>query len=394
MIYVLILFIILLVGGIIVSKDNIVAPSVITPLIWVFCLLLFLLLKHGLFPLKPQFLLSISLWVFLFAFAAMTMQSIKFTTNVNFKPSKIMMDVYFWLSVAAFPFMLIFAQKAIATGETGFWATDLRQAALGLTAEFKQGYGGLHIILWQVAYMIELFFYSKKNRHRVFILGFFLLCYAFLTMSKYSFLDLFLKTICILYFIKKINVKHIAVGIAVLFVLFIGLQSLRQNIDMSPSEAKTDFVSMYILSSMPAFDTVEPESSQYFGENSLRAFYSILNKFGLSPHKPSEVILEWTEVPTSTNIYTGLYPFFKDFGYWGVGIFGLILGSFFGWLFKKYQQGSVFFAILYAYFFTALVIQFSSEVFFTHFNGHIIFAFLLFLPFFMTRYKFFEATAE
>jgi oligosaccharide repeat unit polymerase len=208
-------------------------------------------------------------------------------------------------------------------------------------------------------------------------------------MSKYSFLDLFLKTVCVLYFTKKINVMHITIGIIGLFIAFIGLQSLRQNIDITSSKAKTDFVVMYLLSSMPAFDTLTPESSQYFGENSLRTFYSILNKAGLSQHKPSTVILDWTEVPMSTNTYTVLYPFFKDFGYWGVVIFGIILGGFLGWLFKKYQQGSTYFAILYAYFFTSIVIQFSSEIFFTNFNGHVIFAFMLLLPFFMTRYKFF-----
>ena len=33
------------------------------------------------------------------------------------------------------------------------------------------------------------------------------------------------------------------------------------------------FISTYVLSNMPAFETVQPNSSKYWGENTFRIFY-------------------------------------------------------------------------------------------------------------------------
>ena len=98
--------------------------------------------------------------------------------------SQLIRDIFFWVSVATFPLLLLFVKEALQTGETGNWALDLRLAAIGKTSTFKEVYGGLYLIVWQVAYLIELFYYSKKNRYRVIILGLMFLALGVGTMSK------------------------------------------------------------------------------------------------------------------------------------------------------------------------------------------------------------------
>ncbi|MDR1761108.1 MAG: hypothetical protein LBR55_01515, partial [Bacteroidales bacterium] len=109
-----------------VSKNNIFSPSVITPIIWIFCLSLFLILGQNLPSLTGQFLGAISLWVFLLTFFSMLVQSTKVSDKFDYVPNKIILDIYFVISVCTFPSLLAFAYSAISMGETGHWALDLR----------------------------------------------------------------------------------------------------------------------------------------------------------------------------------------------------------------------------------------------------------------------------
>ena len=388
-IFLIILFILLLFASLIVSKNNIFSPGVITTAIWIFCLSLFLLLKHNLPPLTGQFYCAISLWIFLYVFSAMFIQTAKFSNRFNYEPSKLVMDIYFLLSLCTYPLLLFFAYKAIKLGSTGNWAKDLRLAAIGQTKFFTEMLEVPYFLIWNASFMIELFFYSKKNRHRVFILGFFFLSYAFFTMSKFCFLDFFLRTICVLYLTKRVSIKHLLIGLSCLFLFFISLQSVRHSLDMSSSYAKNDFLVLYLVGNMSAFCTLEPFSSLHFGENTFRVIYAIFYKFGISYIKPVNIILSWINKPISTNTYTGMYPFFKDFGYWGVGVFATFFGLLFGWLFKKGQQGNKLFIILYSSFVTIIVAQYVGDVFFTGISGHIKAIVLLILPFLATKYKWF-----
>jgi oligosaccharide repeat unit polymerase len=385
----IILFTLLLLGSLFVSKNDIFSPGVITTVIWIFCLLLYLVLEHNLPPLTGQFLGAVSLWVFFYVFSAMFIQTAKFSTGFNYEPSKLVLDIYFFLSVATFPLLLLFAYNAISIGTSGNWALDLRYAALGQSSNTSEIYEAPYFIIWNASYLIELFYYSEKNKNRVYLLAFFILSYAFFTMSKYSFLDFFLRTVCVLYLTKRVSIKHLLIGLACLFVLFMGLQTLRHSVDMSTITAKEDFLVLYLVGNMSAFDTLQPASSIHFGENTFRVLYAVFYKLGISDIPPVESILKWITKPLSTNTYTGMYPFFKDFGYWGIGIFASFFGFLFGWLFKKAKQGNTIFILLYSFFITIIVAQYVGDVFFAGISGHIKAAIVLIIPFLATKYKWF-----
>ena len=376
---VFIVCIVLAILGLTVSKNNIFSPSVITPVVWIVVLLLFAALPHDLPPLSWQFFGSLLLWVAMMCLGAMFTQSFRYRVSVN-EPSQLIRDIFFWVSIATFPLLLLFVKEALQTGETGNWALDLRLAAIGKTSTFKEVYGGLYIIVWQVAYLIELFYYSKKNRHRVIILGLMFLALGVGTMSKTILLEFILKTVGILFFKNKVKVKHLVVALVVLLVAFVVMQSMRYNSSVGALDRKS-FLITYVVGNTSAFDTLEPNSSTHCGENVFRMYYAISNKLGRSDIKPVAPILPFIYKPLETNTYTAMYPFFKDFGYWGVGVFALLYGLLFGWIFRCAQQGSPMFIILNAIIIPIVVMQYVGDVFITNLSGYIKQIILLALPF-------------
>ena len=78
-----------------------------------------------------------------------------------------------------------------------------------------------------------------------------------------------------------------------------------------------------------------------------------------------------------------MYPFYKDFGKAGVGIFGIVLGIFYGFLFRKAQKGSKYYLVIYAYVSNMILMQYTGDVVFTGLASlvkYLIIASLLFIP--------------
>jgi oligosaccharide repeat unit polymerase len=314
-------------------------------------------------------------------------QSCKFKQGINLDPSKLIRDIYLLLSILSYPSFLIWVYSAITSNVTDNWALNLRIAALGqLPGVSTEVYGGVHILLWQVSFLLELVYFNKKKWYRVILPGLFYLSFGIFTMSKAVLLNLFMITIIILYVKKIVRLKHLLIGLCVLFFVFFSLQTIRHGNNAS-TNSKDSFMVLYLLSSMSAFDTVEPMSSTHFGENVFRLFYAAFHSFGLTSIEPINPILDFIKKPIETNTYTGMYPFFKDFGYWGVGVFALLYGLFYGWLFKKLQYGSSFYIILFSYFSALLVMQYVAEMIFTNLAGHIKFFIILYIPFLFSKVR-------
>lgn len=388
MILVLLLCVVFAIVGLIVSKNNVFSPAVITSVVWLVVFCLFLILDHNLPSLTAKFLMAVSLWIFLFCFGSLFMQSFNFKIE-KLQPSDFVRNVFFLISILTFPFFLLYVKEALATGETGNWALDLRFAAIGKTAHFKTAYGGWHILVWNVSFLIELFYFSKKNRFKVLVLFLILLSFGFFTMSKAVFLDLFIKILCVLLFRKRVTLKQLFISISCIILIFIFIQSARQTSVQSNPLDNNSLITLYILGNPVAFDTVEPSSSVHFGENVFRVIYVMADKLGLSAVKPINPILPFIKEPINTNTYTVLYPFFKDFGYWGIGVFALIFGLSSGWIFKRAQQGDVFFVVSYVLLVSAIVMQYGAEMFLTHLPSYFKQFLLLSLPFLSMKYKLF-----
>lgn len=381
----IILCLFLLVVSYICSRQNIFSPMVLTASVWLVCIALFLILPHHLPVLTSQFCTAIALWLSVFALSSLTVQSCHFP-DYKYSFSKTIRDFYFFASICCIPLLASFVYNALHFGTSGNWAWDLRAAALGYGENSsKTYYAPFYSCLWQVTYLFYVIDCDKKHWRRAAVMFCLVLGYAFATMSKTLILNVFVMTIFILYRRNIIKLKHILVGVLALFVGLFALQAIRQAMTINEGTANDTLV-LYLLSSMSAFDTVTPFSSENFGENTLRIFYAVGYKIGLTSTEPINPILPFIDKPIYTNTYTTLYPFFKDFGYWGIGIGAAIIGALFGWIFKKQQSDSQAFVMIYAYFCTTLITQYNGESILTNFAGHTKIVLIICLPYIVGRY--------
>lgn len=376
------LCIIIFAGGYYFSRENVFSPATITSAIWLVCLSMFLLLEHDLPPLSGKFCGALALWIVSMFAGTMCSQSMKYDSS-ELKANENMRDIFLLVSSICFPFLFVWAYNVLEAGESGNWAADLRNAALGKSQLSDKPYGGMQILIWQITYLAELVYFEKRRWWRTALPALFILCFGFFTMSKITFLTLFIISACILFFQKKISIAKIAAGFCVLLITVMALQNLR-NRNLNGEGGRNDFMVLYMLSSMTAFDTsVEPCSATHPGENTFRIYYAIRYKAGLSDIEPINPLLKFIEKPISTNTYTGMYPFYKDYGMAGVGIFGFVLGIIYGYFFRRAQYNNTLSLIIYAYLSGCILMQYVADIFFTNFSGTVkfmILASLLFIP--------------
>ncbi len=384
MIYALIIgLFLLLILSYVCSQQYLLSPAVMTCCIWLVCLSLYLFLPHNLYPLGTQTAIGLTCWILGLTLSSLFIQSFPLKT-VNTEASKTVRDLYLVLSIATFPLMLWWAYKALTTG-TGSWMTDLRSAAIGNGVD-KKVFSPTYMYLWQVTYALELIYFERKKWWRVAIPAVFFIALGLCTMAKIHLLSFMLFTICILLFKRKISFKHLVMGIGIVFVAMAALQYVRINQTMD-GEGVTDFVSLYLLSPMPAFETIVPKTAAHWGENALRFFYIVGHKLGLTNIEPVDALLPFVKVPISTNTYTVMYPFFVDFGYAGILIFAILLGGIYGMIFRVVHDGNKLALVIYAYLMHIIVMQYAADLFFTGIAGIIKLVLIAAIPFVVEKSK-------
>lgn len=389
MIYLSILCICLLAISYICSNENIFSPGVLTNSIWLVCIGLWYILPHHLPPLSSQFITGVSLWISTLTITALTLQSLNIRSSIaNIKPSALIKDIYFWLSIATIPLLISFVYNAITHGSSGNWMYDLRMAAIGENGQ-EEVYTPFYSILWMGTYLLYLYDTSKKHWLRTVLLGLMVFGFSFACMSKIMILNFVVMTLFVLYIKKIVTTKHILIVLCVLFIGLITLQGLRHAIKMDETGIENTLTT-YFLSSMSAFGTVEPNTSAHYAENSFRLIYAVKYKLGLSTIEPVDTLLPWISKPIPTNTYTTLYPFYKDFGVWGIGIFAIIAGILYGSIFKQVLKKNHFFILLWAYLCMVVITQYVADALFTNLAGHIKMIILLYIPFFASKHHLFE----
>lgn len=372
-------------AGLTCSKNNPFAPSVLTGLLWFATLILFLVVDHHLPPLSTTFFITLSCWIASLSISSLLTQSVTYGEDKYNDPSMMIRNLYLILSILTFPALLQFANTALVGGGSGNWALDLRLAALGKGSGFKETYGGWQTLIWPVTYMLELLCFKKKQWWRLAIALFIYAMFGVVTMSKMVFLSIFLYTGCILFFKNVIKLKHVVLSSIPLVLMFAVLQMVRHASRLSSVTAV--FFKTYLLGNMSSFDTLSPCTAHHWGENTFRLFYAIPYKLGITDVEPVDAILPWIHEPLITNTYTGMYPFYVDFGLVGVILFALILGALYGYTFKKAQSGSNFNILVYAIFSHIIITQYVADMLFTNTSGYIKLILLLLIPFYVTKHN-------
>lgn len=151
---------------------------------------------------------------------------------------------------------------------------------------------------------------------------------------------------------KKINkaiIRYSAILVAVFIPIFFVLGSLTGK-----DEALNfnDTVSIYLGSSILCFDyflTHERTSPVLFGFNTFRGFYGIIGRFvgGLPVQSNHSEMVRWQEY--SSNVYTSFAPYVTDFGIVGSFVIIVLVGLFFGYLWRVFlnQKTITFHSVVY-----------------------------------------------
>jgi oligosaccharide repeat unit polymerase len=361
---ILIFFGVLVVAFAVLKIGDIFSPWFLTAAVW-FAILFLFLFNETLDPLGPQFLTSVTIWVPIFCvsslltyYALPAHEKKEKGTSIDINTG--VFNVLFFLSVVMTPLYLYRIMQTIMLFDPADMLYNLRiMAVYG-----EQDYGILKYssVINMSLLAVAIWHYPKTPLWKLLTIYFECGLSAFAIMEKGMLFFFLTATVFVLYEKKVIKVRSIAIGAAVVVVLFFLMNSARDSSEVSDEDKMTfiDFFALYILSPSVAYERISEDLSGQFGSNTFYAFYNILNRFG-ADFEINLKLKEFVWVPIPTNVYTIFQPFFQDFGQKGVALFAFLYGSLSGWAYRLFRNGNVFGKCVYIYIAYVLILQFFQD---------------------------------
>ncbi|SHM62008.1 O-antigen polymerase [Flavobacterium saccharophilum] len=392
-------------------------PMVVVTASWGATLLLYGTVDHGMPSLSFHVCLIIFLWVIslLLGVSLFNYHKIKknkvleknlfFSDFNNIEDNQVLrrnLNVYFWISVICFfPQVYISYKQAISGGENIF--LNMRLASAGLIeSEYNVGVFGYGKTFTIVALLVNLLIHKVgQSKIKIYLLFFMYFVLSILAVGKSQFLFLIIAMILVWSFTKTISKRTIIIGFAFLLITFSMLQLARSNEEDDQNDVISGMFYSYLFGGLPALDQVvnsEMQSSE-FGQNSFQFVYRFTKAFEENKAKTENTYNNditydgYLFVPNPTNVYTIIGPFWLDFRYIGVLIFGFIYGVLFGFLYMKAIQMNIYGIITYCLFVSSLVLPFFGEFIFAYLSYFIQVWFLSYFvdkPFFNNIYSLFN----
>lgn len=122
---------------------------------------------------------------------------------------------------------------------------------------------------------------------------------------------------------------------------------------------------MYSIAPLGAFDyLVNSNPPKTLGQMTFRTPLALLRALGIPVEVP-DLIQPYALSRIPVNVYTVFSPYYRDFGFVGVGFFMLLLGSLHGWIFRHLNTGSPTIIVANALLFYALLMQFFQDQYFS-----------------------------
>lgn len=390
LIFTLLLLLLLTAMGWYLSRD-LFAPFVVMPGIWSIILFFHQINPGNFFPVTHDFPFALTLWVLGFCLCSLLpflYDKHKEHKIEGLQAAPINMTViktYLWISVFVLPIVIVLTIWIAFVNDPDNLFRYLRMMSTGLDEEIEAPNLGPLSYLANIGYVVLFFVFAymknKKLKTLFFILNFF---FALVSMSKTSFLALFLPLLYILFRKGVVRYKHLFISVAAFFAFSFSLQVIRAGSNASADSSEVEgssFLSLYMLSSMVAFDNyAAPASSEHWGERVFRIYYAISHSLG-GDIPPKQNILDFVGVPELTNTYTVMYPFYIDFGLWGVAFFAMLYGLLYGYLYKKNLGNISFYTIIYAIFLNFIVMSFIGEFIVTNASQNLQYIFFALIPY-------------
>lgn len=361
-------------------KRQIFSPWNTTLIVWIIILTLYTFVHKELYAVSEQFVYGLTIWVFTFVITS----AVTFVVFPSYKksPWKVCeknVDIITLITLILVPIAVYKAvQHAFMLGSPEGIFSTLREQAVN-PEENQLGIVKYFVYVINVLLMIEI---SREKRRKwrlrlviLFCFLFFIATIAKITLFMYIFSSLYL-----LYENKRISLKPILIGSIFLIALVPIMYLLRSGNDQeTDTELVANLIIIYMISSIVAFGNITPCSSLQWGETSLRFFYSFLHMLGVNVDVSKTTLQDFCYTPLPTNVYSVLFPYYKDFGHVGIFAFALIEGIMIGIIYKYSKTGNNLMKYLYAYIFTLLIMQFMDEQIFQGLSSIIQMTVLIFI---------------
>lgn len=365
----IVLFIFVLFGLLTFRRKDLFSPWTITFCVWIVEIACFLTFDHGLYATTGNFEQAVLLWVISFcgsSFIVYDMARGNSPTKHHIAGADYNSNAFrimFWISIICVPITVYLAYKyALANAITDNIFFELRYNT-------TQSENRKDSILKYTTYIALIPLLAecnakKINTKRLILLYFLNVVLMFSSMSKISLFTSLISSVFVLVYNKRIKPRvfiYIFIAFIGLTILFSAIRSFYGDIDADRIGA---VLSVYTLSPISAFDYVAESVNQtYDGSYTLRFFYQLAKSLGADVDVRS-TIQDFVQIPHSTNVYTVFYQYYKDFGYFGIFIFGLINGSIYGFVYSRIAFNPKL-KLFYSYLVVTLFLQFFAELFWT-----------------------------
>lgn len=163
---------------------------------------------------------------------------------------------------------------------------------------------------------------------------------------------------------KKISVISLSIIMTIFLIAAFFIHVIRQS-DEDNSLSMLDMVGGYVFPPLIALGELQIESERW-GEYTFRFFYAVAYKLGLSNDIPVKTVLEYVYIPTPTNVYTVMQPFYQDFGNIGIFFGALFYSVFFSILYFQMKTKRGIYLVLYSLFSLNLIFSFFAEILVTN----------------------------
>lgn len=374
---------------------DVFSPMFLQPAVWVFVIGMYFVAQPNFYPIQGNFPTALVTWSVTFCMASLSSYYLipekrgLFSADAGvmmgrYKPSNTLLFVYFLVSAVTIPVMLFILIKTAIDRMDENIMMFLRMSVVDESLD-RPNFGIADYAMPIPLVLLVLLLMYSKNKWFVLVAVLLNFAVAALTMSKTGFLVVLIAVIYVLYVKKKIKLRSIITSFLLFAVFCVVFQYMRGSGDKQDNFSTSDFFSLYTLSPMVAFDHyVEPASSPHVGETVFRFYYAVAHSLG-DEVAPVDNILPYVSVPDLTNTYTILYPFYRDFGLVGVGVFGFLYGVFFTFLYKRAAAGNHYYQVLYACFLSYLFVQFIQENIFSNLSLNIQYVFFIAVAYFFFK---------